>query len=121
MVDAIAVSGSFAGAARQLGKDLRNRTTGYAHEARSWASLRGEAVSAEQLLQRVRSDMGHVVTHAGHGTVLKTLAAGVPMVCMPMGRDQKDNTVRVLRLGALSLEALNAAIVEHGVVLSDEG
>jgi UDP:flavonoid glycosyltransferase YjiC (YdhE family) len=41
-----------------------------------------------------------VVTHAGHGTVLKTLAAGVPMVCIPMGRDQKDNTVRVLRLGA---------------------
>ena len=41
-----------------------------------------------------------VVTHAGHGTVLRTLAAGVPLVCMPMGRDQKDNTVRVLRLGA---------------------
>jgi len=41
-----------------------------------------------------------VVTHAGHGTVLKALAAAVPLVCMPMGRDQKDNTVRVLRLGA---------------------
>jgi MGT family glycosyltransferase len=41
-----------------------------------------------------------VVTHAGHGTVLKALAAGVPLVCVPMGRDQKDNTVRVLRLGA---------------------
>jgi MGT family glycosyltransferase len=41
-----------------------------------------------------------VVTHAGHGSVLKSLAAGVPLVCIPMGRDQKDNTVRVLRLGA---------------------
>jgi MGT family glycosyltransferase len=41
-----------------------------------------------------------VVTHAGHGSVLKAMAAGVPLVCMPMGRDQKDNTVRVLRLGA---------------------
>jgi MGT family glycosyltransferase len=41
-----------------------------------------------------------VVTHAGHGTVMKSLAAGVPLVCIPMGRDQKDNTVRVLRLGA---------------------
>ena len=40
-----------------------------------------------------------VVTHAGHGTVLKSLAAG-PLVCIPMARDQKDNTVRVLRLGA---------------------
>jgi tRNA threonylcarbamoyl adenosine modification protein (Sua5/YciO/YrdC/YwlC family) len=28
---------------------------------------------------------------------------------------------RVLRLGALSLEVLNAAIAEHGIVLSDEG
>ena len=40
------------------------------------------------------------VTHAGHGTVMKALAAGVPLVCLPMGRDQKDNTTRVLRLGA---------------------
>jgi MGT family glycosyltransferase len=41
-----------------------------------------------------------VVTHAGHGTVLKTLAAGVPLVCIPMGRDQHANATRVLRLGA---------------------
>jgi MGT family glycosyltransferase len=49
---------------------------------------------------RVLHDASVVVTHAGHGTVLKSLAAGVPLVCIPMGRDQKDNTVRVLRLGA---------------------
>jgi MGT family glycosyltransferase len=49
---------------------------------------------------RVLRDASVVVTHAGHGTVLKSLAAGVPLVCVPMGRDQKDNTVRVLRLGA---------------------
>jgi MGT family glycosyltransferase len=48
----------------------------------------------------VLAEAAAVVTHAGHGSVLKTLAAGVPVVCMPMGRDQKDNTVRVLRLGA---------------------
>jgi MGT family glycosyltransferase len=41
-----------------------------------------------------------VVTHAGHGIVMKALAAGVPVVCIPMGRDQRDNTARVLRLGA---------------------
>ena len=54
-----------------------------------------------------------VVTHAGHGTVLKSLAAGVPLVCIPMGRDQRDNTVRVLRLGAgirLSKKATAAQI-----------
>jgi MGT family glycosyltransferase len=49
---------------------------------------------------RVLPEASAVVTHAGHGTVLKSLAAGVPLVCIPMGRDQKDNTVRVLRLGA---------------------
>jgi MGT family glycosyltransferase len=49
---------------------------------------------------RVLREASVVVTHAGHGTVLKALAAGVPLVCIPMGRDQKDNTVRVLRLGA---------------------
>jgi MGT family glycosyltransferase len=49
---------------------------------------------------RVLREAAVVVTHAGHGTVLKSLAAGVPLVCIPIGRDQKDNTVRVLRLGA---------------------
>lgn len=49
---------------------------------------------------RVLRHASVVITHAGHGTVLKALAAGVPLVCMPMGRDQKDNTARVLRLGA---------------------
>jgi UDP:flavonoid glycosyltransferase YjiC (YdhE family) len=41
-----------------------------------------------------------VVTHGGHGTVMKTLAAGVPMVVMPHGRDQKDNGVRIRARGA---------------------
>ena len=35
------------------------------------------------------------VTHAGHGTVLKALAAGVPVVALPLGRDQLDNAARV--------------------------
>lgn len=41
-----------------------------------------------------------VVTHAGHGSVIKALAAGVPMVCIPHGRDQGDNTARVVAAGA---------------------
>jgi MGT family glycosyltransferase len=50
--------------------------------------------------RQVLTEAAVVVTHAGHGTVLKALAAGVPLVCVPMGRDQKDNTIRVMRLGA---------------------
>jgi MGT family glycosyltransferase len=41
-----------------------------------------------------------VVTHAGHGTVLKALAAGVPVVALPLGRDQLDNAARVVHHGA---------------------
>jgi MGT family glycosyltransferase len=37
-----------------------------------------------------------VVTHGGHGTVLRSLAAGVPAVVLPMGRDQLDNAARVV-------------------------
>ncbi|WP_127793941.1 nucleotide disphospho-sugar-binding domain-containing protein [Agromyces sp. LHK192] len=40
-----------------------------------------------------------VVTHAGHGTLIKALAAGVPVVCMPFGRDQPDNARRARRHG----------------------
>jgi UDP:flavonoid glycosyltransferase YjiC (YdhE family) len=40
-----------------------------------------------------------VVTHAGLGTVMTTLAHGVPMVCVPLGRDQFFNAARVAALG----------------------
>ena len=50
--------------------------------------------------QRVLAHAAAVVTHAGHGTLLKALAAGVPAVCLPMGRDQADNAARLVRLGA---------------------
>jgi len=36
-----------------------------------------------------------VVTHAGHGTVIAALTQGVPLVCIPMGRDQGGNAERV--------------------------
>ena len=54
-----------------------------------------------------------VITHCGHGTTLKALVAGVPMVCIPMGRDQNDNAARVVHRGAgvrLSPKASVAAI-----------
>lgn len=50
--------------------------------------------------RRVLDRVDAVVTHAGHGTVLSALTAGVPIVCMPMGRDQHDVTRCVIALGA---------------------
>ncbi|BCS95675.1 N-glycosyltransferase [Desulfoluna limicola] len=41
-----------------------------------------------------------VVTHAGHGTVMRALASGLPLVCLPMGRDQIDNAALVAHHGA---------------------
>ncbi len=36
-----------------------------------------------------------VITHAGHGTVMRALCHGVPLLCLPMGRDQDDNAAKV--------------------------
>jgi MGT family glycosyltransferase len=55
-----------------------------------------EAAPHGQLLR----EAALVVSHCGHGTTLKTLAAGVPLLCMPMGRDQVDNAARVVHHGA---------------------
>jgi UDP:flavonoid glycosyltransferase YjiC (YdhE family) len=41
-----------------------------------------------------------VVTHAGWQTVNAALADGVPLVCVPDGRDQPDNAARVVAAGA---------------------
>ena len=41
-----------------------------------------------------------VVTHGGHGTVVRALAAGVPMVVLHHGRDQADNAARITTRGA---------------------
>ena len=41
-----------------------------------------------------------VVTHCGHGTVMRALSHGRPMLCLPMGRDQNDNAARVVARGA---------------------
>jgi MGT family glycosyltransferase len=48
----------------------------------------------------VLKEASAVVTHCGHGTVIRSLAAGVPLVCVPMGRDQNENAARVVFHGA---------------------
>ncbi len=40
-----------------------------------------------------------VVTHGGHGTVVRSLAAGVPVMVVPISRDQPDNAARVVHHG----------------------
>jgi UDP:flavonoid glycosyltransferase YjiC (YdhE family) len=53
-----------------------------------------------------------VVTHAGMGTVMASLAHGVPLLCMPMGREQHDNAARVAACGAGVVLAADAGVEE---------
>jgi MGT family glycosyltransferase len=64
-----------------------------------------------------------VVTHSGLGTVMASLAHGVPLVCMPMARDQFFNAARVteLRAGCVVPVEADAGAVADAVtsVLTD--
>ena len=41
-----------------------------------------------------------MITHAGHGSVTSALAHGVPLICVPFGRDQRDVAIRAVATGA---------------------
>ncbi|MFL6351465.1 MAG: nucleotide disphospho-sugar-binding domain-containing protein [Bryobacteraceae bacterium] len=53
-----------------------------------------------------------MVTHAGHGSVVRALSHGIPLVCVPMGRDQNDIAARVVYHGA-GLRVSQAASVNQ--------
>jgi UDP:flavonoid glycosyltransferase YjiC (YdhE family) len=53
-----------------------------------------------------------VVTHGGHGTVMRALMSRVPMLVIPHGRDQNDNAVRITERGA-GLSLTPSASVEE--------
>lgn len=53
-----------------------------------------------------------LITHCGHGTTMKGLVAGVPLLCVPMGRDQGDNAARVLDRGAGLRVKANASVAK---------
>ena len=65
---------------------------------------------------QVMREAAVVVTHGGHGTVMRALLSRVPMLVIPHGRDQNDNAVRVTERAAglslmadASVEAIRAA------------
>ncbi len=69
-------------------------------------------------------DAALVVTHAGHGTAVRALAHGVPVLAMPMGRDQADNAARIVARGArlsLTARASQPAIRQAVARILDEG
>ena len=89
-------------------------TTGPALDPATVTGAANVVVVASAPHGRVLEHAAVVVTHGGHGTVVKALAAGVPLVVLPHGRDQLDNAVRVTCRGAgvkLKRTATSAQIV----------
>ena len=39
------------------------------------------------------------ITHGGHGTLIRALACGVPVMVVPISRDQPDNAARAVHHG----------------------
>jgi UDP:flavonoid glycosyltransferase YjiC (YdhE family) len=52
--------------------------------------------------------MAAVISHGGLSTITAALTAGVPLVCVPQGRDQPDNAKRVAASGAGRVVAADA-------------
>jgi MGT family glycosyltransferase len=75
-------------------------TVGPAVEVDAIAPARNVAVVRHLAHRAVLPDCALVITHAGLGTVMAALAHGVPLLCLPMGREQHDNAARVAACGA---------------------
>jgi MGT family glycosyltransferase len=65
---------------------------------------------------QVMREAAVLITHGGHGTVMRGLLGRLPTLVIPHGRDQNDNAVRITERGAglslmpdASVEAIRAA------------
>jgi MGT family glycosyltransferase len=75
-------------------------TTGPAVDPKALRSSRNVAIVQSAPHREVLWEAALAITHGGHGTVMKALAAGVPMLLLPHGRDQADTAARVTARGA---------------------
>jgi UDP:flavonoid glycosyltransferase YjiC (YdhE family) len=75
-------------------------TTGPGIDPHSLHAAPHIAVRASAPHAAILREAALVITHAGHGTVIRALAHGVPLITLPMGRDQADNAARVVAAGA---------------------
>ncbi len=75
-------------------------TVGPALDPASFGKAENVVVVRSAPHQEVFRHAAAVVTHAGMGTVSRALAHGLPLLCMPMGRDQDDIAARIQWHGA---------------------
>ena len=64
--------------------------------------------------------MEAVICHGGLSTITATLAAGLPLVCIPQGRDQTINAARVQACGVAPEAAADAIASEVLALLADD-
>jgi len=88
--------------------------------------ITGENVTAIDFVNHdeVLPEVNLLVTHAGHGTVAAGLTYGVPMMCIPFGRDQDFNAhcVEALRLGMVLDQDTDSAVIRQTIhdMLNDD-
>ena len=75
-------------------------TTGPAVDPTTVDAPANVSVVAAAPHSEVLREAAAVVTHGGHGTVVRALAADVPLVVLHHGRDQADNAARLKARGA---------------------
>ncbi|MBC7668561.1 MAG: glycosyltransferase family 1 protein [Gemmatimonadaceae bacterium] len=75
-------------------------TTGPAIDPAEFEAADNVAVVRSAPHGRLLAQTALFITHAGHGSTLRPLMAGMPLLCLPMGRDQHDNAARVTHRGA---------------------
>jgi len=76
-------------------------TTGAGYDATDFAPLPGNVVVRPYVPHGPLLDRAAVmVTHSGHGSVMSAFAHGVPLLCVPFARDQRDIALRAVATGA---------------------
>lgn len=93
-------------------------TLGPTLDPADFASTEAVRVVASASHDALMPHLAAIVTHGGHGTVIRPLRHGVPLLCLPMGRDQPDNAARVQARGAGLTLSPDAAPDEIAAVLA---
>lgn len=75
-------------------------TTGPAMQQENFAAPENVTVLPAAPHDAVMPEVSLVVTHGGHGTVARALLNKLPLLVIPMGRDQGCNALRVAARGA---------------------
>jgi UDP:flavonoid glycosyltransferase YjiC (YdhE family) len=89
-------------------------------EHNSWTPPRNVTLARYVRHSAVLSSADLLVTHAGLGSVTAALAFGVPMVCLPLDREQPQNAQAVARLGAGSALPPNASVAQIQAAIQEQ-